>query len=77
MFQAGVTLRNRLHNGPTLVMPDAYDPLGAMLIARVGFKAVQCSGYSMMAAACGYPVETNLPYSENLEITRNTSFRKF
>lgn len=54
-LQASVTLRHRLPSGPTLVMPDAYDPPGAMLIARAGFEAVRCSGYSM-AAASGYPV---------------------
>lgn len=69
MTRASTTLKALLRGGRSLVMPDAYDPLGAMLIARAEFPAVQCSGYSM-AAANGYPEETNLSYSENLETTR-------
>jgi 2-methylisocitrate lyase-like PEP mutase family enzyme len=63
------TLRIRLGLGPTLIVPDAFDPLSARLIERAGFEAVQCSGYSM-AAAQAYPAETNLSYSEALETTR-------
>lgn len=62
-------LKARLQHRPTLVVPDAYDPLSALLIERAGFEAVQCSGYSM-ALAQGYAAETNLSYSENLETTR-------
>ncbi|MBP2296237.1 isocitrate lyase/PEP mutase family protein [Azospirillum rugosum] len=63
------TLKARLAQKPTLVVPDAYDALSARLIERAGFEAVQCSGYSM-AIAQGYAAETNLSYSENLEATR-------
>lgn len=52
-----------------MVMPDAFDALSAKLIEAAGFEAVQCSGFSM-ACASGYPRETNLSYSENLELTR-------
>lgn len=45
-------LRRLLHSGGTLVMPDAYDPLSARIIEKLGFKAVQCSGYSFALAAC-------------------------
>jgi len=50
-------------------MPDAFDALSAKLIEAAGFEAVQCSGFSM-ACASGYPRETNLSYSENLDLTR-------
>lgn len=62
-------LKERLSQPPTLVVPDAYDPLSAKLIESAGFEAVQCSGYSM-AIAQGYVAETDLSYSENLETTR-------
>lgn len=45
-------LRELLTNGETLVMPDAYDPLSARIIQKIGFSAVQCSGFSMALAAC-------------------------
>jgi 2-methylisocitrate lyase-like PEP mutase family enzyme len=63
------TLKARLARTPTLVVPDAYDPLSARLIERAGFEAVQCSGHSM-AIVQGYAAETELSYSENLETTR-------
>jgi len=45
-------LRALLDSGGTLLMPDAFDPLSARIIERLGFKAVQCSGYSFALAAC-------------------------
>lgn len=52
----------------TLVMPDAYDPISARIIEHAGFKAVQCSGYSMSIAAC-YQSEAELSVTENVAIT--------
>ena len=40
-------LRKLLSHKQPLVMPDAYDPISAMMIQKAGFKAVQCSGYSI------------------------------
>lgn len=62
-------LKNMLTSGETLVMPDAYDPISARIIERAGFKAVQCSGYSMSIAAC-YQSEADLSIDENIETTR-------
>jgi 2-methylisocitrate lyase-like PEP mutase family enzyme len=45
-------LRELLTSPDTLVMPDAYDPLSARIIESLGFKAIQCSGYSFALAAC-------------------------
>jgi 2-methylisocitrate lyase-like PEP mutase family enzyme len=61
-------LKELLLADETLVMPDAYDPLSARMIEWVGFKAVQCSGYSISLAAC-YPTGTDVSYQENLSIT--------
>jgi 2-methylisocitrate lyase-like PEP mutase family enzyme len=49
-------------------MPDAYDALSARLIEDAGFKAVQCSGYSM-ALAGGCRSEEELGFDRNLQIT--------
>ena len=51
-------LKHLIVSGNTLVMPDAYDPLSARIIERAGFKAVQCSGYSM-ALAMSAPSEAD------------------
>lgn len=53
----------------SLVMPDAYDPLSAMLIEQAGFAAVQCSGYSMALASGGLD-EEDLGFERNLAATR-------
>lgn len=64
------TLRCLLRAERPLVMPDAYDGLSARLIEAVGFKAVQCSGFSMALASRAIP-ETRLGFEKNLEITRD------
>jgi len=63
-------LKNMLHSGTTLVVPDAYDPLSAMLIEQAGFAAVQCSGFSMAIAAGGRS-ESELGLKYNLSVTRS------
>ncbi|MEN6329877.1 MAG: isocitrate lyase/phosphoenolpyruvate mutase family protein [Methanobacteriaceae archaeon] len=62
-------LRKLLSLKQPLVMPDAYNPLSALLIQKAGFKAVQCSGYSFSLDA-GYSSENEVSLEENLEITR-------
>ena len=61
-------LRELLQSEHPLVMPDAYDALSARLIEAAGFKAVQCSGFSMALAARCVP-EPSLTFEENLRIT--------
>jgi len=63
-------LRELIHSGQTLVMPDAFDALSAKIIEQMGFQAVQCSGFSMALAACCHQ-ESNLGLEENLHITRH------
>jgi 2-methylisocitrate lyase-like PEP mutase family enzyme len=67
MSQATV-LRGLLASGETLVMPDAYDPVSARLIESLGFRAVQCSGFSMALAVC-CPSEAELGFARNLALT--------
>ena len=62
------TLRQLLQSERPLVMPDAYDALSARLIEAAGFKAVQCSGFSMALAARCVP-EQSLTIEDNLRIT--------
>jgi len=63
----------RLHEliqaADTLVMPDAFDPVSARIIERLGFKAVQCSGFSMAVAAVR-PTEAELGMEANLNLSR-------
>ncbi len=63
-------LRALLKSERPLVMPDAYDALSARLIENAGFKAVQCSGYSM-ALATGCKSEDDLSFERNLQLTRD------
>ncbi len=61
-------LRQLLESGETLVMPDAYDPITARIIESLGYRAVQCSGYSFsVSAAC--PTEDTVTFEENLALT--------
>jgi len=62
-------LRELITSPETLLMPDAYDPLSARLIESVGFKAVQCSGYSF-ALAAGCSSEAALGLERNLAMTK-------
>jgi len=61
-------LRQLLKSGSALVMPDAYDPLSARIIEKLGFKAVQCSGYSFALAAC-WSSEAEFGRDRNLTVT--------
>ena len=62
-------LRGLITSPEMLLMPDAYDPLSARLIESVGFKAVQCSGYSFaLAARCSS--EAALGLERNLAMTK-------
>lgn len=61
-------LKALLNRGQTLVMPDAYDPLSARIIERLGFEAVQCSGFGFALAACE-PSEAAFGLERNLAVT--------
>ena len=61
-------LKDMICSGITLVVPDAYDPLSAIIIEQMGFPAVQCSGYSVAIASGGLP-EAKLGFEKNLAVT--------
>ena len=63
-------LRQLINSGGTLLMPDSYDPLSARIIEKLGFKAVQCSGYSFALAAC-CPSEAAFGFERNLALTKS------
>jgi len=63
-------LRTLLASGPALLMPDAYDALSARIIERLGFKAIQCSGYSIALSGC-CASEAELGFERNLAVTRD------
>jgi 2-methylisocitrate lyase-like PEP mutase family enzyme len=62
-------LRELIQAKETLVMPDAFDPISARIIERLGFQAVQCSGISMSVAAA-VPTEVELGMQANLDMSR-------
>jgi 2-methylisocitrate lyase-like PEP mutase family enzyme len=62
-------LRELIQAKDTLVMPDAFDPVGARIIEHLGFQAVQCSGFSMAVAAV-LPTEADLGMEANLDMSR-------
>ncbi len=62
-------LRELILAPETLVMPDAFDPLSARIIEKLGFPAVQCSGFSMALAAMR-PAEADFGLEANLALTR-------
>ncbi|TAL71322.1 MAG: isocitrate lyase/PEP mutase family protein [Bacteroidetes bacterium] len=61
-------LKDLIDSKETLIMPDAYDPISARIIEYLGFKAVQCSGYSFSIAACKKD-EIDIDFKDNLSIT--------
>ena len=63
-------LRELLKSERPLVMPDAYDGLSARLIELAGFKAVQCSGFSIALASRAAP-EPAVDLDKNLDTTRD------
>jgi 2-methylisocitrate lyase-like PEP mutase family enzyme len=61
-------LKDLIDSDETLIMPDAYDPISAKIIEYMGFKAVQCSGFSFAISACRKN-EADISCNENLSIT--------
>ncbi|KAF1046445.1 isocitrate lyase/PEP mutase family protein [Xylophilus sp.] len=53
-----------------LVMPGAYDPISARVIAEAGFAAIQCSGFGMSASRLGLPDYSFLSFSDMLAATK-------
>jgi len=64
-------LKQLIVDKQVLVMPGAYDALSARIIERMGFHAVQCSGYGIAASVLGKPDVGLLSMTEMLNATRN------
>jgi 2-methylisocitrate lyase-like PEP mutase family enzyme len=65
------TLLRQLIQAPKLlVMPGAYDPLSARVIAEAGFAAIQCSGFGMSVTRLGLPDYSFLSLSDMLAATQ-------
>ncbi len=61
-------MQRLIHSGETLVVPDAYDAISARIIEHAGFKAVQCSGFSISVSKA-YDDERFVTLDENLSRT--------
>lgn len=61
-------LRQLVRAPEILIMPGAHDVLSALLFARMGFKAIQCSS-SGIAAVLGYPDGEVLGRDRCVEVT--------
>ena len=63
-------LRQLLDPREPLLMPGAFDALSGLLIQRVGFKAIQATGFGIAASYLGKPDVGLLTFSEMLDQTR-------
>lgn len=57
------------HNGELLVLPNIWDPLGAMLLEDFGYKAVATASASI-ALSNGYQDGENIPFEDLLLILK-------
>lgn len=64
-------LKKLIMDKKILIMPGAYDVLSAKIIEKVGYQAVQCTGYGIAASLLGKPDVGILSMSEMLYQTRN------
>ena len=64
-------LRQLLEKREVLVVPGAHDVLSAKLIEKVGFKALQVSGFGLAATLLGLPDMAFLSFEEMRNFTRN------
>ena len=64
------TRLRRLIEGPgMLVMPGAYEPMGARLVERAGFDAIQITGLGVSATQLGLPDYSILAMSDMVAAT--------
>lgn len=64
-------LKQLLQDKEILIMPGAYDCLSAKIIEKVGYKAIQVTGYGVAASVLGKPDVGILSMTEMLNQTRN------
>lgn len=64
-------LKELILSDEILVMPGVYDALSAKICERVGFKALQCTGYGIAASVLGVPDIGILSQEDMLHQSRN------
>lgn len=67
---SGETLRGRLANGESVLMPGVWDALTARLAAQAGFGTVFLSGYCVSGTLLGLPDFGYLTQTEMAEVAR-------
>lgn len=67
---SGDTLRGRLANGESVLMPGVWDALTARLAAQAGFGTVFLSGYCVSGTLLGLPDFGYLTQTEMAEVAR-------
>lgn len=65
----GDILKALHYNGQILVLPNIWDPLGALLLEDVGFPAVATAS-AAIASGNGYPDGEKIPLQEVIQILR-------
>ncbi|MBN2286308.1 MAG: isocitrate lyase/PEP mutase family protein [Tissierellales bacterium] len=72
MSSRKTTILKELINAPEiLVMPGVYDCLSAKIAEKIGFKAVQATGYGISASLLGFPDIGLTTMTEMLNHTKN------
>ncbi|HVW95909.1 MAG TPA: isocitrate lyase/phosphoenolpyruvate mutase family protein [Mucilaginibacter sp.] len=67
-YRGKADLFNQLHhNGPLLILPNIWDPLGALLLESLGYPAVATAS-AAIAFANGYPDGEKIPFDDLLLI---------
>ena len=61
------SFKNLHHNGNLLVLPNVWDPLGAMLLQDIGYKAVATASASI-ALSNGFSDGQKIPFEEVITI---------
>ncbi|NKJ00967.1 isocitrate lyase/PEP mutase family protein [Novosphingobium sp. SG707] len=70
MMRKTTRLRHLIEQPGLLEMPGAYEPMGAKLIEKAGFEAIQCSGLGISATYLGLPDYSMLAMSDMVAATR-------
>ena len=63
----GNLLKTLHHNGKILVLPNIWDPLGAVMLESLGYAAVATASASI-ALSNGYPDGEKIPFKDLLFI---------
>ena len=70
-MKTSTVLRKLLNEKKALVVPGAHDAISAKLVEKVGFEAVQVSGFGLAGSILGLPDMAFLAFDEMRNATRN------